>query len=224
MKTLKILSIIFAVFFAVWAVGQYTGMLRLYSIPVITNYPSLQLGDHVISSNLVAPKRFDFICYSATSPEYQNEIWVHRVCGIEGDIVEIKNGVLFVNGRNADSGLPLAHDYNIHVDDFDRLNLAEQIREEDFYQYTTDSVATYLPDYMVSKNSLRAKRVVRPKEPDKFIDSIYSSSGWSVDHFGPVTVPKNKYFVLGDNRNRANDSRFTGFIKKSNLIGTLVSE
>jgi signal peptidase I len=40
-----------------------------------------------------------------------------------------------------------------------------------------------------------------------------------LDNFGPVTVPKESLFVLGDNRDHSFDSRFWGFVPLKDVLG-----
>ena len=37
--------------------------------------------------------------------------------------------------------------------------------------------------------------------------------------FGPVKVPVDSFFMLGDNRSASQDSRYFGFVRKSDLVG-----
>jgi signal peptidase I len=47
----------------------------------------------------------------------------------------------------------------------------------------------------------------------------YIDPGSINDHFGPIEVPPNRYFAMGDNRDNSQDSRYWGFVPRDYILG-----
>jgi signal peptidase I len=220
-KILKYILITAGILAVIWTVGRLTNMFQWFSAPTISNYPAIKSGDRFFASNLIKPKPFDFICYYSTTPEFGKQIWVHRLCGLENDTLEIREGDLFVNNKFVDDNFPLAHNYILPVSELERVNAFEKVDESFMQSYSTDSIIIYLSDKIITTHSIKAKRQILPKHySDEYITKQYSAH-WNQDNFGPVVVPKGKYFVLGDNRLNSQDSRYIGFIDKSDYVATV---
>jgi signal peptidase I len=57
---------------------------------------------------------------------------------------------------------------------------------------------------------------------DKLIDDPwghFTLPRSSIEDYGPVTIPENSLFVMGDNRDNSQDSRFWGFVKLNEVKG-----
>ncbi len=135
--------------------------------------PSLLGGDHIfVQKRPASIERGDIVVYEF--PEDPRRDFIHRVIGLPGDTVEIREKSVLVNGT------PLSEPY---------VQFAEG------------------------------------KGP---VPGVVG--GWSReilarvrDNMAPIRVPAEKYFLMGDNRDRSYDSRFWGPVDRSKVKGVAVS-
>ena len=183
-------------------------------------WPILFEGERFFTTNLKTPKRFDLIAHRAILPDQGIITFIHRVCGVPGDTLEMKAGTLFVNGQDADADLSLKQLYKVNV----KYAGAFAYKEAEAYTIPPYSDTFYIPleAAKVKKDQLPCQRYILPaglRDNDMF--RVYQKS-WNRDNFGPVRVPPNKFFVLGDNRGNAMDSRYIGLIARDKVVGTVL--
>ena len=200
-----------------------------FSIPSGSMLPTLMVGDYLfiakwpygysrysipfgiigfsgrIPSGL--PARGDVIVFRYPGPG--NEDYVKRVIGLPGDTIEVRGGVVILNGaplarqRIADYAMPISPNSPCRgVPGAVHRVLGEGGRQLCLFPRYRES----LPGG-VSYDIL---------------DQIPDSQG---DNFGPVTVPDGQLFVMGDNRDDSMDSRFgverqgVGLLPVENVLG-----
>lgn len=189
----------------------------------VTNFgcePSLRPGKFFLTSRVKKPKRFDLVSYRAIIPPKGLTIQTHRLCGVPGDTLEIKAGVLYVNGQNADRALTLKHIFKMAAQDcVDITYDAEQAYTIPPY---TNTLYVSLEETYVQKMARTCERYVLPQGLRDEEIFLTFKKNWNRDNFGPVRVPEGRWFVLGDNRGNSRDSRYLGLIEQSRWVGTVI--
>ena len=147
---------------------------------------SLPFSIPIISGKLFSntPERGDVVVFK--TPENNRTDYIKRVIGLPGDKIEIKNGIIFING-------------------------SEILRKK-------------LNDFIDTDNKTSNKRVRMYNEYffNKEINILDITDNGIADNTQLFNVPENHFFVMGDNRDNSQDSRFistVGFIPYENLVG-----
>jgi signal peptidase I len=209
--------------FISYSIVAQTGILKAYKNSTVANEPNLKINSRILVSNLVTPKNGDFVSYNYEDKISGKQIRIHRLYGKENDVVEIINGILYVNKINIDKGIDHIHSYKTTKAEYMKIKKKEKISDDLFaYMDDTDDVIALLPDSIAEKYKITSKRIIAEKgKKDLTIQEIYKND-WNKDNFGPIKIPNGKVFLIGDNRDNSEDCRYVGLIKETDIIGTIV--
>lgn len=219
-KTLRNILIGVLVIFGILRVF---GALRFFQVPSTSNEPNLSLNSRFIGSNLVKPKILDF-AYFKFSDSLDGYTFVKRLIALPGDKLECRNGSFFVNDKNIDDNLNLRYSYKVSKEFYDN-NIKESVEgDESFivYSISSDSILTFLDDDFVKDLPIEIETYKDINLENISKDILSKTSNWNIYNFGPIVMPINKYFFLGDNRDNSWDSRYRGFVDEENILGTLI--
>ena len=183
-----------------WALGIWlvlsTFVVQAYFIPSPSMEKTLLVGDVLfvnkfiygakipfINAHLPAvrqPHRGDIVVF--LSP-IEDSMLVKRLIGVPGDTLQMRQDVLYRNGKALEEPYAQSLDPEWSADSATRL----QMRAFQLPHYIGPDPAHYLPD---------------------------------VHDWGPIVVPPDSLWMMGDNRDSSRDSRFWGFAPRRNVRGT----
>jgi len=181
-----------------------------FRIPSGSMIPTLQIGDlilvnkyqygirlPVIHSKVVevgSPQRGDVMVFRF--PHNPSQDYIKRVVGLPGDRVEYAERRVVINGRP------------VEVQPLPRYFEEERVQ---YYAQYAEKLGAVEHRIILSEGPgvppMRAFVHTHPQACQ------YTSSGVA------CTVPDGHYFVMGDNRDNSEDSRFWGFVPDRNIVG-----
>lgn len=173
-------------------------------------------------------KSNDIIAFEQIDERFEKGVWIFRVIAVSGDVVEIKKGKVYVNKEVFNEPKTLKHSYYLNAlkplekDIFEGM----EVNETQKNQYIA-----YLTEEQLTKLEQRTEELIisnMTSQEKKFQANVFMASyenNWNPDNYGPLEIPYNgtekQYFVLGDNRHNAIDSRYIGFVKEDQIVGVV---
>jgi signal peptidase I len=182
-----------------------------FKIPSGSMIPTLEIGDLILVNKFHYGVRLPVINKKIidNNPVKRGDVmvfrypvdpsidFIKRVVGVPGDVIGYYNQKLTVNGKPAP--LETLDDYY----DEDRRTYSKQFRED--------------------LGPVKHRLLVEPNLPSGYSTrgrTFPQSDACSFSMEGVTcTVPAGHYFMMGDNRDNSEDSRFWGFVPDQNIVG-----
>lgn len=237
-----------AVFIAgIGAFAVLRGTVQAFKIPSSSMYPTLMIGDHIfvdkLSSLWRTPERGDVVVFHM--PCQPDRDFVKRVIGLAGDTVEVRCNVVYVNGAAIANEL---QDASATYRDYDEMEgkwytrATSRYREhhgEHTYEVFHDPERPERDKHAAtleagdSRDFPQRDRMFAPsctasdfyeQKPARVAQPagklvVTKPSAQACEQQAHFVVPAGGLFVMGDNRNNANDSRYWGVVPIDAVIG-----
>ena len=185
-------------------------VLEVYVIPETGMMPTLFANDHIFVNKLAygfrlpffksfliewsRPRRGDIVVFR--SPFDPGSLSIRRVVGLPGDRIFFEHGNLYVNEKKVEKKTPVQR-----AGDF------SWVRDEDFSDAGMTADKSHYVHWEESISG-RSYSVLLQKSQKAYLI------------FGPYRIPPKRYFVIGDHRDRVQDSR-TWPSQTKKAIGTV---
>ncbi|MCL2309801.1 MAG: signal peptidase I [Proteobacteria bacterium] len=188
-----------------------------FKIPSSSMRPTLEVGDFILVNKfsygirlpiiekkiipIGSPQRGDVVVFRY--PLNPSQDYIKRVIGIPGDVIEYRDKKLKVNEQL----LPQQKGANYSYLEGGRFENLDRFTE-------TAQSADGAREHPIA---------IDPRKPTLYLDHVFpfplrSACEYFENGFR-CTVPKGYYWMMGDNRDNSEDSRYWGFVPDENLRG-----
>ncbi|MDO8585486.1 MAG: signal peptidase I [Armatimonadota bacterium] len=198
-------------------------IVQAYFIPSESMEPTLlaatpsRSGDHLLANKAIcrlrAPRHREIVVFKAPpalEAEEGKKDFIKRVIGTPGDTIEVRQGLVSINGTeyNHDQMRSELGDYDHRIKFFPNCLLVgdKKLSKKDLAERFYDSDAHIV---------IRPGVVIRNGKP---LNEPYTNEDPDYD-YPLVKVPRDNFFVMGDNRNNSKDSHWWGFLPRKYVQG-----